>query len=302
MGNQQQLEILAFTDPVCTWCWGSEPVLRKLQVWYGNQIRITPVMGGLVEDIRNFYDRANDIGGDPEKTNSQIAKHWLEASQRHGMPVEIEGFRLFSADTVSTYPQNIAYKAVELCNPELAAKFLRRIREASAAEARETGRREVLIELANEVGVDLAAFIGHLDDGSAAQAFRDDLETTRHHGARGFPTFLFRWGSKELMLRGYQSFNSMRAVISSLSEGQVEEHSPETTAQTILDFLQFHGRAATVELRTAFDLSSAALYDLLNTLTDQRQIQFVSAGNGGFWEFRGEGLVCDSTTGVCTSG
>jgi len=104
-------------------------------------------MGGLVKDIRDFRDQANDIGGDPEKSNEQIARHWLEASERHHMPVRTEGFRLFSAETFSTYPQNIAYKAVELDDPELALRYLRRMREASAAEARETGRREVLIEL-----------------------------------------------------------------------------------------------------------------------------------------------------------
>lgn len=142
MKDQSSLEILAFTDPVCTWCWGSEPVLRKLETCYGDAVHIRYVMGGLVEDIRAFYDRANDIGGDAERSNAQIARHWLEASERHGMPVRTEGFRLFSADTVSTYPQNIAFKAAELTNPGLAARYLRRMREASAAEARETGRQE----------------------------------------------------------------------------------------------------------------------------------------------------------------
>jgi len=299
--ENQQLEILAFTDPVCTWCWGSEPVLRKLILWFGDQIRITPVMGGLVEDIRDFYDRANNIGGDPEKSNAQIASHWLEASERHGMPVQVEGFRLFSTDTVSTYPQNIAYKAVELCNPELAAKFLRRIREASAAEARETGKREVLIELANDVGVDLAAFITHLDDGSAARAFQDDLATTRRYGARGFPTFLLRWGSKELMLRGYQSFRSLYAVISSLSTGRVQEHPPEATTRTILDFLQTFGRAAPVELTTAFDLSPQELESILTALVAQKRIQYMPAGNGGFLALQAEGQSCDPVTRTCTS-
>ena len=95
---QPQLEVLAFTDPVCTWCWGSEPVMRKVATWYGDAVRIRYVMGGLVDDIRGFYDRANDIGGDPESSNAQIARHWLEASERHGMPVKIEGFRPLSAD------------------------------------------------------------------------------------------------------------------------------------------------------------------------------------------------------------
>ena len=170
MKNQSRLEILAFTDPVCTWCWGSDPVLRKLETWYGDAVSIRYVMGGLVEDIRAFHDRANGIGGDPERSNQQIAQHWLEASERHGMPVRTAGFRLFSAEAVSTYPQNIAFKAAELTNPALAAPYLRRLREASAAEARETGRQTVLIELASELGLDLAAFIGHLQDTSTPTA------------------------------------------------------------------------------------------------------------------------------------
>jgi putative protein-disulfide isomerase len=299
MVTQQQFEILAFTDPVCTWCWGSEPILRKLQYWYGEQVTVVPIMGGLVEDIRNFYDHANDIGGSPEQSNPQIARHWLEASSRHGMPVEVDGFRLFSADTFSTYPQNIAYKAVELINPKLAASFLRRIREASASEARETGKREVLIELANETGVDIASFIEHLDNGSAEQAFRDDLLMTRKYGVRGFPTFLFRWGNKEILLRGYQSYDSMSSVISSLTAGQVVPCQPVANADNVLDFLLNNGRAAKVELASVFDVSLTELDVLLNTLSSQRKIQYVPAGNGGFWEFIGEKGVCDISTQTC---
>jgi len=194
MQNPSNIEILAFTDPVCTWCWGSEPTLRKLTSWYGDVVQISYVMGGLVEDIRTFYDRANDIGGDPVSANAQIARHWLEASDRHGMPVQVEGFRLFTADIVSTYPQNIAFKAAELTNPALAARYLRRLREAAAAEAREIGRQDVLVELASDVGLDIGTFIGHLKDGSAEAAFRNDLETTSRYNARGFPTFVFRYG------------------------------------------------------------------------------------------------------------
>jgi len=104
-------------------------------------VHIRYVMGGLVKDIRAFHDNANDIGGDPERSNAQIARHWLEASARHVMPVRIEGFPLFTADTTSTYPQNIAFKAAEQTDSTLAPRYLRRIREASAAEARQTARR-----------------------------------------------------------------------------------------------------------------------------------------------------------------
>lgn len=299
MRNQPTIEILAFTDPVCTWCWGSEPVLRKLETWYGGQLHIRYVMGGLVEDIRAFYDRANDIGGDPERSNASIARHWLEASERHGMPVRVEGFRLFTAETVSTYPQNIAFKAAELTNPALAARYLRRMREASAAEARETGRREVLIELASEVGLDVAAFIGHLNDGSAEKAFREDIETTRRYGVRGFPAFLFRYGERELMLRGYQSFSAMQAVIDTLSSGILRGRPPEKGAENIFEFLRASGRAAPVELAVVFDLAPGELEETLDALEEDGHVRRVMAGNGCFWEPLSSGLACDPETGTC---
>ena len=40
------IEIIEFTDPACTWCWGSEPILRKLQYRYKEQLRISFVVGG----------------------------------------------------------------------------------------------------------------------------------------------------------------------------------------------------------------------------------------------------------------
>ena len=50
------INLVSFTDPYCTWCWGSEPILRKIEEVYGEQVSISFVMGGLVEDIRNFSD------------------------------------------------------------------------------------------------------------------------------------------------------------------------------------------------------------------------------------------------------
>lgn len=299
MADQTFLQILAFTDPVCTWCWGSEPVLRKLQVGYGDRIRIRPVMGGLVEDIRTFYDRANAIGCDPEGSNAAIAAHWLEASERHGMPVRNQGFRLFTAETVSTYPQNIAYKAAELTDPLLAPRYLRRLREASAAEARETGRREVLIELASEVGLDLAAFIGHLDDGSAEGAFRADLEKTRQFGVRGFPSFHLSFGARALSLRGYQTFQSMLSVIDTLSEGALRWHAPTANTEGLLSFLHTFGRAAPVELKGVFDLDQSDLERELDALEAAGAIRRVPAGNGCFLEANASGGECDPVTGLC---
>lgn len=293
------LELLAFTDPVCTWCWGSEPVLRALESRFGSRLRIGYVMGGLVKDIREFRDDRNGIGGDPDKSNAAIARHYIDASSRHGMPVDAENFHLFSAGVFSTYPQNIAYKAAQLSNPELADRYLRRIREAHAAEGRKTGLRDVLVELASEAGLDLAAFLGALDDGSAERAFHADLALTARYGVRGFPTFLVRFQGRETLIRGYQSLASMLAVIHSCTGGTLLPRAPEKTAEALLDYLSRYSRAAPVELAVNFGLSDAELATLLESLETTGRIRRVPAGNGYFVEAVAPDGVCDPLTGLC---
>lgn len=119
-----------FTDPLCTWCWGLEPVFRKLETHFPDKIEFRYVMGGLVENIEEKWDPANGIGhADITRINRQIEAHWKDASRRHGMPVKGTGFTLFSREYPSTYPQNIAYKAAQMVDGKKADRFLRRMRE-----------------------------------------------------------------------------------------------------------------------------------------------------------------------------
>jgi putative protein-disulfide isomerase len=280
MNEKLVVEIIEFTDPVCTWCWGSEPVLRRLETIYGDKINIKFIMGGLVKDIREFYDSFNDIGGDAEHSNNQIAKHWQEASETHGMPVKSEGFTLFSNEHPSSYPQNIAYKAAQIENEELANKFLRKMREATAAQAKQTNKTEVLIELASEAGLDVPRFIERFSNGSAEKAFEQDLDTTRRYGVTGFPTFLIRFGKKEVLLRGYQRFETIQSVIESISGGSVKEHPLEKTDENILQFIKKYVSAAPVEIQMVFDLSDPEVNEVTERLITEWLIKKVPAGKG----------------------
>ena len=300
MGDHTQLEVLAFTDPECTWCWGSEPVIRKLETRFGEQVKIGYIMGGLVQDITSFYDSYNDIGGDPDRSNRNIAKHWVDASERHGMPVRSEGFKLFSREHPSTYPQNIAYKAAQMQDQELANKFLRRIREASAAEARQTNKTEILLELASEVGLDIARFLDDFTHGPAQQAFEQDLAITARYGARGFPSFLLKYGEKEMVIRGYKRYEEFKALIGHLSGGALQERPVPANEETIMAFLSRYGSAAPIEIQMTFDLTNDELKNAIDSLLNKQMIRKREAGNGYFLLPKVSAAACDSATGVCS--
>ena len=294
------IEIIEFTDPVCTWCWGSEPVLRKLETRYGEQVKISYIMGGLVQDIMSFYDSHNDIGGDPDRSNRNIARHWVEASERHGMPVKSEGFKLFSREHPSTYPQNIAYKAAQMQGQALANRFLRRIREASAAEARQTNTTEVLLELASEVGLDIARFLDDFTSGPAQKAFEQDLAITARYGARGFPSFLLKYGDKEMLIRGYKRYEEFKALINHLSEGEIQERPVSADEVSITAFITRYGSVAPIEIQMTFDFSDEQLNTMIDSLVGKQLIRKREAGNGYFISPKSSAAACDLTSGVCT--
>ena len=52
-----RIEITSFTAPYCSWCWATEPMLYRIRETYREQVHIRYVMGGLVHDMADFYDR-----------------------------------------------------------------------------------------------------------------------------------------------------------------------------------------------------------------------------------------------------
>ena len=294
------ITIIEFTDPACTWCWGSEPVLRKLEYYFLKNIKISYSMGGLVKDANTFLDQKNNIGGDLKQFNQQVAKHWLEASERHGMPVQTDGFELFTESDCSTFPMNIAYKAAQFQGEEIANRFLRKMREAIAAEARQANRTEVLIELANDAGLDIPPFVSSLNDGSAEQAFKLDRDRMNQYSIRGFPGYLVKNNEgKEVLLQGYQSYDDFVAVIKMLSENSVAPAHYEVNMETIINFISCYDRIAPIELQMVFDLDKTITQNWLDSLTNSGHLSVQKVGNGAFYSLSSQSDFCGNDAGIC---
>ena len=294
------IEIIEFTDPACTWCWGSEPVLRKLEYFFDHNLKISYSMGGLVKDAKTFMDQKNNIGGDLKLFNQQVAKHWLEASEQHGMPVETDDFELFTESDRSTFPMNIAYKAAQFQGEEIANCFLRRMREAIAAEARQANKTEVLIELANDVGLDIPLFVTSLNDGSAEQAFNLDRDSMNQYSIRGFPGYLVKNNEgKEVLMQGYQSYEDFIAVINSLLENRVSPVCYKVNKEHIINFISCYDRIAPVELQMVFDLDKNITQTWLNSLTNSGHLSVKKVGNGAFYSLSSQSGFCAYGAGMC---
>lgn len=276
------LELIQYTDPYCTWCWGAEPMIRKIEEAYKDKVSITYKMGGLVADIKTFFDPGNRIGG--SKWYEQVAAHWLDASRRHGMPVDEKIFFDLGDGEFSTHPANIAYKAAQFQDEVLANKFLRRMREAAAAERRAIQHMVVQLELVEEVGLDVERFASDIESGRAAEAFAEDLRECRARGVHGFPTFLVRntQTGKEILLNGYRQFSEIAAAFRQVG-CDVEPEFPAADKESILEFVRRSANTAPQEVVAVFGLDDTKAARLLDSLVSDGALRKRQVGNGLFY-------------------
>ena len=275
-----RIKIFQFTDPVCVWCWGNEPVIRALDYLYGNKISIEYIMGGLVEDITTLYDISGPKSVVINRANEIIASNWATASARHGMPVNTENMSLFSERYPSSFPQNIAYEAAKRIDHTKAKLFLRRIREATFLESRRTSQMDVIIELATEVGFDTAQFINEYTTGSAPGDFMQERMRCRRNGITGFPSYLIKNGSTKIILGGYQNLSTMHSVIGRLSEGKIKPRKIGPSQANLIDFMRCYETVYPAEIEVVFGIDRDKTDLMIEQLIKTHKVISTPAGNG----------------------
>ena len=299
----EKIKVTVFADPVCTWCWGSVPVIRALKYRYGGQLEIGYVMSVMVEDITTFNDRRAGIGGDIALSNRNIHKAWLEASAVHGMPVCESGYRMFSEERKSTLPQNRAFVTATLyarksngAIPDVGPLYyLRRIQEATAVDALITNDVDTLADMSAVVGFEPARFKELYLSHEVDEMLKNDRGHSRSYEVSSLPSYIISYRDEEMMLRGYSTYDIVRHCIDQLSYNGVkplDDGRELFTADNVKSFMEQYGGAYPVEIATAFSLerksghtalnaeSYLGLSDMMERLADAGEVAMTPRGNG----------------------
>lgn len=275
-------ELFVFTDPFCIWCWGSEPVLRKIKELYGDQVRIVFRMGGLVESVQHFQDTVNKING--RNFHSKMAQYWEAAAQRHKMPIDSSFFAEYKTDFVSSWPACLAVKAAQKQDEELAARYLRRLREAYLAECMPAHRRKVQVELAREVGLNSEQLTEDIDSGAAGHAFEADMQEYHTQGGEAFPFYVLRhMGGDEIPLNGYVSSMAFEKQLEQMSGGELKRHEPVLSDENIIAFVQKYGKVAVREVGELYLIPITDAEERLDRLVEEGKLGKQPAGNSFFY-------------------
>ncbi|MDO0929538.1 DsbA family protein [Streptomyces sp. TG1A-8] len=112
------VEVVEYTDPLCPWSWGAEPVLRGLRAALSGRVRWRRVYCVL-------FDEDDDPAPDPAAETAWYSRYVKDISGHTHAP---RAGRL-SRVAASSWPSSLVAKAAELQGREVAERVLRRLRE-----------------------------------------------------------------------------------------------------------------------------------------------------------------------------
>jgi predicted DsbA family dithiol-disulfide isomerase len=267
---EKEIEVLYFTDPICSTCWIIQPLLRKLKLEYNNYLDIKYSMGGLLPSWEGYNKGMI-------KKPSDAAKHWEEVCAIHEMP--LDGDVWLEDPLTSSYPPSIAFKAAQMQDTDKAILFLRRIKEMLFLEKKNIIKWEYLETAAFEVGLDSARLARDFE-GKATELFKQDLEMADKLNVSIFPTLIFSNRSgKRHIIKGYQHYDKFEDIIGQLLPHAKKEQIDFSPSNLFMHFPSMTDKEFAFISSIPKEEATETLYGLL----EQGLVEKMESKNGTIW-------------------
>jgi len=171
------MRLLYVADPMCSWCYGFGPELRKL-LSARPDLELQLVMGGL-----RPYNR------DPMSPAflEMLQEHWAHVARASGLEVNPEALRIegFVYDTEPACRGVVTARSIDATK---AFNYYSLVQVSFYRDARDVTREDILVELARDAGYDESLFAATLRSEPAKRVTMHDFETSQRLGVSGFPT------------------------------------------------------------------------------------------------------------------
>lgn len=171
-------------DPMCSWCWGFEPVLTELLQRVPEQIHVKRLLGGLAPDSDQPM---------PAELRAYVQNTWKKIQQE--VPGTMFNFEFWNSCTPrrSTYPACRAVIAARKWGDEFDKKMTHAIQRAYYIDARNPSDYSTLMELAGEIGLNSLDFSLKLDSETTHNILQSEIDLCRQIDAVNFPSMVLKW-------------------------------------------------------------------------------------------------------------
>jgi putative protein-disulfide isomerase len=184
MNDQVQKPVLYYIhDPMCSWCWAMAPVLAQLRGRLPEAVEFRRLLGGLAADTDEPM---------PEDLREMVQGSWRRI-QQHVPDTELNfAFWTECAPRRSTYAACRAVIAARRQDPTYETAMNTAIQRAYYTQARNPSDEETLVGLADELGLDVAAFRQALRSEDVNRELEDEIREAREMDVDSFPALVYR--------------------------------------------------------------------------------------------------------------
>ncbi|WP_456275014.1 ClpXP adapter SpxH family protein [Bacillus sp. AK031] len=270
--DKKPLEIYMFIDPLCPECWALEPILKKLQVQYGQYFRIKNVLSGKLTSL-NLTNK---------KKQENIANQWEKTASRSGM--SCDGNLWFENPIDSPSLASIAIKAAELQGRHAGIRFFRKLQETLFLGKQNVSNLEILTDIAASSKLDLQEFKNDIHSESASKAFQCDLKITAEMDVDEIPTLVFFNENIEdegIKVTGMYPFEVYVQILEEMLSIKPEPQ----PLPTLENFMQHYQLVATKEIAVVYDLSIPQVEKNMKKWILQNKVEKIPAKHGTFWRY-----------------
>ena len=202
-------------DPLCSWCYGFSPVIKKIKNAYKDQFDFKVISGGMqsgerkqpVSAIRDYLKAA--YKNVTEKTGVEFGEKFMTVLE--------EGSRM-----LDSIPPSIALSIVKDLKPEEALNFAASIQEAIYYDGFNWNSVKEYLPYLKQYDIDPEDFKRKFEDPIYKEKTLEDFKLAANFGVTGFPSVILKKEDKYyLIAQGFVPFEKLNATVEQILSDKV---------------------------------------------------------------------------------
>ncbi len=173
------MKLIYVGDPMCSWCYGFAPELKKVVNHYEGKLSLELVMGGL----RPYHNESM------ASMKEFLTHHWEQVGKASGQKFKFDILNRKDLNYDTEPPARAIVCAREI-EAEKEHAFYDKVQIAFYAENRDLSKSESYHSILSELEIDADRFDERFCSEEMKEKVKEDFQKAQYLGVRGFPSLL----------------------------------------------------------------------------------------------------------------
>lgn len=201
-------KIIYVFDAYCSWCYGMEPVMEKLQQRYSDYLDFEVLSGGMIQEDTPVDELASRFDSPREAYNRVV--------EMTGQPINEHYIQMMEQPEAVDYTFNSLYPARAMVTlkhfaPGREVQQARAIQDMIFRELKDLTLTQSYQSVAEKFGIEWDAFVHRFESEESLQEAKYEFHLARQLEVKSYPAVLLQTADQHfyLIAKGYTTFDQL---------------------------------------------------------------------------------------------